>query len=513
MRCSDHGRTRLGPLKWPFGGRPSASNAVRVLPSGGQYGSALGLGALVTAVGWIAQPWVGYWSVALIYLLAVMLAGMRLHRGPTMLLATLSAVVWNYFFIPPTLTFSIARTQDMMMFIMFFVVALIVGQLMTQLRERERLEHRGEQRATALYQLARELAAVDSTEAAVQVVMTRTESVFGYEAAAILRDEEGSFEVAEHPASTWVLPQSEEEVAGWVFQHKKPAGTNEEVFPGAAALHLPLLVADRIEGVLAVALGPKRFLAPDQRELLDAFAAQFAVVAEKERLAVAQRRAQVLAESEKLQKTLFDSVSHELKTPIAAIAAALDQPQLNRAEIQRANNRLRRAVEHLLDATRLESGLLKPSLEWCDPAELAHESIARAGLFSEQVHVVCAEDLPLIRVDAGLIEQALATLLHNGSTHGAAHEPSVLTTRRDGDFVRFEVTDRGPGLAHGSEDKVFEKFHRETGSRTGGLGLGLSIARRLAEVHDGTLTAENRPAGGARFVLRLPTGGELHLPE
>lgn len=477
-----------------------------------QYGMAFAIAAAVTLFSWFLQRWIGYWSVALVYLLTVTIAGTTLRRGPTLLLATLSALLWNYLFIPPILTFSIRAPHDVMMFLMLFVVASIVGHLTTRLRERERIEQRREQRSSALYQLTRELAAVNSHEAAVRVVMAQLEKVFGLKAAALLRNETGAFDAMTHLASSWTLPPKEEGVAAWAFQKKQPAGRTTETLPDSSALHLPLLVADRIEGVLAVELTSDAVLVPEQRELLEAFATQLAVVAEKERLAAAQRRAQVVAESEKLQKTLFDSVSHELKTPIAAISAALDQPELDRSEIRRANNRLRRTVDHLLDATRLETGMLKPTLEWCDPAELANEAITRAGLEKDQVYIGTAEELPPIRVDAGLIQQALATLLHNSATHGGSGEPPVLSFRRDGDFVRFEVADRGHGLPHGREEKVFEKFYRAPGSPTGGVGLGLSIARRLAEAHGGTLTGENRPAGGARFVLRLPIGGELHLP-
>ncbi|MEO8351464.1 MAG: DUF4118 domain-containing protein, partial [Chthoniobacteraceae bacterium] len=477
-----------------------------------QYGMAIAIAAGTTTFGWLVRASVGYWSVALIYLLMVMVGATRLRRGPTLLLASSSALLWNFLFIPPILTFSIRAPQDAMMFLMLFVAALIVGHLTTQLRERERIEHRREKRSSALYQLTRELAAAGSQEAAVRVVMTQLGKVFGLKASALLRDETGAFNVTAHPAGTWTLPSKEEGVAAWSFQKKQPAGRTTSSLPESAALHLPLLVADRIEGVLAVELSAGAVLSPEQRELLEAFATQLAVVAEKERLAAAQQRAKVVAESEKLQKTLFDSVSHELKTPIAAISAALDQHDLDRTEIRRANDRLRRTVEHLLDATRLETGMLKPTREWCEPVELVHEGITRAGLSDEEVRIDVAEALPPISVDAGLIAQALATLLHNATTHGRSSEPPVLTIRCDGESMRFDVADRGSGLPHSLEERVFEKFYRAPGRPTGGVGLGLSIARRLAEAHDGTLTAENRPAGGARFILRVPIGGELHLP-
>jgi two-component system, OmpR family, sensor histidine kinase KdpD len=477
-----------------------------------QYGIALGITAIATLLSLLIRHVTGYWSVALIYLLTVTIAGVSLRRGPTLLLAALSAILWNFLFIPPVYTFYISQTHDVMMFIMFFVVALVIGHLTTRLRDRERLEHRRELRTTALYQLTRRLAAATSRDEAVREVLSQVKKLFGLNAAALLRDETGAFSGTTHRESTWMLPPKEEGVAAWSFQKKRPAGRTTDALPDSDGLHLPLLVADRVEGVLAVEMRPDTVLASEQRELLDAFASQLAIVAEIQRLAQAQHRAQIVAESERLQKTLFDCVSHELKTPIAAIRAALEQSEVNREEIQRANDRLRRTVDHLLDATRIESGMLKPAVEWCDPGELAREARDIAGVL-DSLLLDIAPDLPSIRVDPGLIMQALATLIDNAAVHGSSYEPSTLVVRRIGDAVRFEIADRGPGLEPGTEERIFEKFFRSSRSPAGGVGLGLSIARHLAEAHAGTLTAENRPAGGARFVLELPIGGELRLPE
>jgi two-component system sensor histidine kinase KdpD len=169
-------------------------------------------------------------------------------------------------------------------------------------------------------------------------------------------------------------------------------------------------------------------------------------------------------------------------------------------------------VDQLLDATRIEAGLLKPTLEWCDPVELARDAFQHAEIAPGAVEFHSPGELPSIRVDAGLVMQALTTLLQNSATHGTSREPAALAIHRDGGAVVFEVADRGTGLPPGAEEKVFQKFYRAPGAPAGGVGLGLPIARQLAEVHGGTLTAENRPGGGARFTLRLPIGGELKLP-
>jgi two-component system, OmpR family, sensor histidine kinase KdpD len=237
-----------------------------------------------------------------------------------------------------------------------------------------------------------------------------------------------------------------------------------------------------------------------------------ALFVNKERALEEGREAQIARQSQKLQKTLFDSVSHELKTPLAAMTAALQQPQPDREELQQAARRLTRTVDHLLDATRLESGLLRPVREWCDPAELVREAVAVSGLNENAIQLNIARELPPISVDSRLIEQALGALLSNAAAHGGSGHPIEVSAARDDSTLIISVGDRGPGLAPGEENKVFEKFYRGPRTRPGGLGLGLSIARQLIEAHDGVIVAQNREDGGARFSIRLPIGETMRLP-
>ena len=246
--------------------------------------------------------------------------------------------------------------------------------------------------------------------------------------------------------------------------------------------------------------------------MLDAFAAQLALYLHKERALQESREAQVATQSQKLQKALFDLVSHELRTPLAAMSATLQQAQPDCGELQQAARRLTKTVDTLLDATRLESGLLQPVREWCDPGELLREAVRQAGLDKRPVRITIGEDLPHVSVDARLIEQALAALLSNSAIYSPPNESIDASAMRDEDTIIFAVADRGPGLAPGEETKVFEKFYRGSGKPAGGLGLGLSIARQLVEAHAGTVTAENRSTGGARFSIRLPLGKPMQLP-
>jgi len=227
---------------------------------------------------------------------------------------------------------------------------------------------------------------------------------------------------------------------------------------------------------------------------------------------------QLAKNSERLRKTLLDCVSHELKTPLAAIGAASQEllrltPNAQNAEmlkqlageIHHGSHRLHRVVNNLLDMNRLESGVIQPSYEWCDVRELLQSAIEieRESIDGREIRLDVPDNIPLALVDHGLIEQAVAKLLANAASYT---EPR-LTIELDAEYkdeLVISVSDRGPGFPVESVDRLFEKFYRGDGRKTGGLGLGLSIARGFVEAHGGKLTAENRDGGGARFTIRLP---------
>ena len=472
-----------------------------------EFGTALGIAAVVTAFALSVFNFIGYWAIALFYLFAVVLAGMRLRRWPTFFLAALSALLWNFLFIPPRFTFYISKFEDFMMFGAYFVIAVVIGHLATQLHEREQAERRREERATALYRLTRTLAASGDLTQALPKVLQLIRDFFQADAAVWLRDENG---LTQHPASTFAPSRKDESVAIWAFQKKQAAGKSTDTLPDSECLHIPLVAGDRAEGVLSVRL--KTLPTLEQRELLDAFAAQLAVFVDKERALQENREAQVARESQKLQKALFDSVSHELKTPLAAMTAALQQPRPDSVELQQAARRLTHTVNNLLDATRLESGLLQPVCEWCDPGELVHEAVAASGLKEGDVQINIAKNLPAVSVDSGLIQQALNALLSNSMSYGKSDRPIEVSATRDDSTLVISVADRGAGLEPGEETKVFQKFYRGPRTRPGGIGLGLSIARQLIEANGGQIVAQNRQGGGAVFSIRLPINEAMRLP-
>ncbi|MEI6872840.1 MAG: ATP-binding protein, partial [Verrucomicrobiota bacterium] len=363
-----------------------------------------------------------------------------------------------------------------------------------------------------LYQLTRQLAAATSRAEAVETVILQIRSVFDLDAFVFLRNSDGGLSPVMVPFTGTISSEAELNMVKDVFDAGCSLGANTEARALGCLLCLPLVVSERLEGVLAVRMQEGGVLDPAQHELLDSFAAQLAIVSEVQRLAQEERRVKLLAESERLQKTLFDSVSHELKTPIAAMRVALEQAHVDVDEIKRANDRLHRAVEHLLNATRFESGLIKPVREWCEPAEIVHEALAISHT-EGKIKISIQEPLPLLLVDVGLAIQSLATILENAITHGSADPCPLLSVHETSERVCFCVSDGGSGIPLGEEEKIFEKFYRLPGTRSGGLGLGLAIARSFLEIQGGSLSVSRRESGGAVFSMQLPLGGEPQLPE
>ena len=337
-----------------------------------EYGVAVAGVAALTLACWLLTPLTGYAAISLIYLLGVLLAGMVLNRGPVLLVAALSALAWNFLFIPPLFTLHIAKFEDALTFATYFVIAITVGSLTARLKAREHL--------------------------AAQV--------------------------------------------------------------------------------------------------------------------------QLAENSERLRKTLLDCVSHELKTPLAAIGAASQElmrhtpknmhspetlAQLG-AEIRDASSRLNRVVNNLLDMNRLESGVVRPVQEWCDVRELLQSAIEieRDSTNGREVRLDIPDNFPLALMDNSLIEQAVAKLIANAGSHTPSRLPIEIDAEYKNEQLVISVSDRGPGLSEESVERLFEKFYRGDGRRAGGLGLGLSISRGFVEAHGGKLTAENRDGGGARFSISLP---------
>jgi two-component system sensor histidine kinase KdpD len=492
-----------------------------------RYLAALLLVGAVTALDWLLVRqfgWLSYLAVGLTELFVVLLVAVYIGRGPALLAALVSAISWNYLFIEPHFTFEITRLEDIILFLLYFVIAIVAGSLAARIRTQERQAEYNAERAMALYTLAHETATAVNMDDVLRTAVTQIGRVFDAEVAILLPSGE-RLERRLHPASTLEMDEKEFGVALWAFDNGRPAGRFTDALPSARAQYLPLRTPGRTVGAIGIRTRQQEPLAFDEQVLLETFTNQVALVIERELLDEAAEQSAMLRESERLSTTLLNSISHELRTPLATIKGAggsLLNAQTSAAESTRMEltqtivagaNRLNRLVENLLDMSRLESGRLQLKREWCDLGEIA--GVAAKGLeecFARRTLTISiAPELPLVRVDFGLLEQVLVNLLDNACayTPEGAHvwvAATLISTPRPGS-VEIVVADDGPGIPGADLERVFDKFYRVQGSAAGGTGLGLSISRGLVEAHGGTLAAVHRPGGGVQFIIRLPQDG------
>lgn len=480
------------------------------------------LGTL-TVVSWFLVQFSGYLAVGLLYLLATIALSLRVGRWPVLVAGVASAMIWNFLFIPPLFTFVIEKFEDGMMFFTYIAVALISGQLTARIRAQERHERLREERAMALFHLTQALSAARSLDEGVFAALRQADALFDAKSALLLGGPEGGG-LTPHFASSLTLSEKERGVSDWAWRNRKRAGRFTDTLPSAEGFHMPLVREDIALGVLVVCVPPDVSLTLAQRDLAESFAAQLALLVESETFRAAGEREKLLAESEKLHRALLDGVSHELKTPLAVLHSAAES--LKRAdertrgqltdEIITATLRLHRLVNNLLDQTRLESGALRPKLDWCDPHDLVNA--ARDGvqdsLDGHPLEVSVPADMPLFRADFALMEQVIANLLLNAALHTPPGTPIFLAAGVDGarQKVFITVADRGPGLPPTMHDRLFKKFQRGDAARAGGLGLGLSIIRGFVVAQGGDVVAGENPGGGAVFTVYLPFSAHENVP-
>jgi two-component system sensor histidine kinase KdpD len=460
----------------------------------------------------------GYRALALNFLLVVVILALFVGRGPVLMSATISALAWDYFFVDPEFTFWISRLEDKMMFGMYFVVAIVMGQLIARFRTQEKAERRREERTTALYLLTRELADAVTLDQIVKVIVQHIGKPFEADVAVLLAEADGRLSERPCEGSTLKLTEKDLSVASWVMRHNQRAGQFTDNLPLADALYLPLSTATGVLGVVGVRLPQAKAPNLEQNNLLEAFVRQAGLVIDRQRLHDAAQQSQLAAESERLSKTLLDSISHELRTPIAAITSAASalgdtnltaKPGFSEAlvgEIREAVARLNRLVGNLLDITRVESGHVKSKMDWCEAGDLVNVTVKslQKELSGHKVETVIAPQIPLVRMDFVLMEQALTNLLLNAAFHTPAGTPIQVSARAERDELLLTVADSGPGIPPESLTKIFDKFYRAPGALTGGTGLGLSIVKGFVEAQGGRVSADNRSGGGAVFTLSLP---------
>lgn len=504
--------------------RGSAGRRDRPIEWGGYIRAAAIVAACAASDAFIFYAGLAEANLVMVLLLGVVYAAARYGRGPGMFASVAGVLVFDFFFVPPYLTFSVSDTQYLITFAVMLGIAVLTSSLTSHIQEQARLSRQRERRAEALYRLSRQLSVQAGLHTLVQVALQHLAETFGGEVAIFLLDAQHRLEAHANTRASFAAHEHEGAVAQWVFDRQQPAGRGTDTLPNAQAFYLPLIGSQGPVGVLGLHTTDDQPLLHDQRQLLETFASQIAGTLEREALAAQVRAVLVQAETERLRNSLLSSVSHDLRTPLAGIAGA-SSSLLRSADSLTANtrqdlyrtifdeaHRLGRLVDNLLDMTRIESGGVTVNKQWHLIEEVLGSALRRAGeaLAGRTVTTNVPDSLTLVPLDDLLIEQALIHLLENAGRYTPPGSPLEINVVEEAGRVLISISDRGPGLPPAEEGRVFDKFYRgAAGSADGrrGAGLGLAICRAIVTAHGGKAWAENRSGGGATFFISLPLEG------
>lgn len=473
-----------------------------------------------TVLGVLVRERLSLADQAMLYLAAIMVAAFA-GRGAGTLAAAIAVAAYNFFFIPPYYTLSVADLDHLITFVVMFSVGTGMGTLVARLRHSQTASVQREQRTSALLALTSQTVAAERIEDVAACVVDQIERVLGLPAVVLVPGDAGSLHAV---AGLEPLAESEMAVASWAHEQRRPAGRGTETSTSAKLLAVPLWVGHESAGVVAVQLaGARRRIDLDARVLLEAMARQAGVAIARLTLAAEARDATLRVRAEELRSSLLSTVSHDLRTPLAAItgmATALREAASNLTSDQVESldtivdeaARLGAILHNLLAITRVESGA-ELRRDWVPLEELVGAALGRLEqrLAAQPVELDLESDVSVF-VDPVLFEQVLINLLENAAKHTAPGTRIDVVARRTAEDVLIEVADRGSGLPPCPPEQLFEKFYRGPGVHGAGAGLGLAVCRGIVLAHGGRIDAEPRPGGGALFRVRI-AGGTLPMPD
>lgn len=493
------------------------------LASARAWWGSLGVLAGATGAAWLLD-WLGLGegNIIMTFLLGVVLTSVFFGRWPSVVASVLSVILFDIFFTEPYYTVVVRDSQYLVTFFIMLCVGLVTSALMASIHRQAAASTLRERRTDALYRLGRKLTGVIGRKFLAVETERVMSDVFGCEAAVLLPDDGRLRPIVDHAAS-FAADGSEIAVAQWVLDHQQPAGRGTDTLPAAQAYYLPLVSPEGTLGVLGLKHPDlDEFLLSDARSLVEAFASLLAMALERDRLMLESQDATVKASTQELRSTLLASVTHDLRTPLAAIAGASSsllqgdsgdhmQPRIRRellTSIYEESEHVCRLVENLLRLTQLNSDRFALEKQWCPVEEVIGSALHRLDRLLEgrPVTIKLPDELLMGQFDAVLIEQVLINLLENAARYTPLGSPIFVRADRQRQGITIIVEDSGPGIAPHELEVIFETFQR--GSRvhsdSRGAGLGLAICRAIVQAHGGTIAASNRSAGGATFRIWLP---------
>jgi two-component system sensor histidine kinase KdpD len=482
--------------------------------------TALAVVAIATITGLSLNAILPLPNVSLLYLLAVVVAAIREGYRSAFLAAVLSAVTYNFSFIQPLGTLTIAEPHEVFAFVVFIIAAIAAGGIASRVREQRAAAVSRARVTEALYDLSGKLSAAARSDEVVWVAATQLNGLLKRQIVVFLPND-AELELAASWPPDDVPEVVDTAAARWAFEKKEPAGAGTGTLPSSSYQFRPLLSPAGVVGVCGFRFDKRPLDSADQR-IFDATIHQVAIAIDRAELSrTAMEQAAKLA-GDQFRSALLSSLSHDLKTPLATITGAVSSlKELGErmtaesrrdllSSIEEEAERLTRFLGNLLDMTRIEAGTLEAKADWVDMKEVIHQTVDRGRKYfpEAKIETSLAPDLPLIKGDSVLLGQVLFNLIDNAVKYGGDAPVSVYAKRDERNMV-ISVTDLGKGIAQKDLERVFEKFYRggrKSDGRRAGTGLGLAIARGFVEAMGGTIRAES-PAmrkRGTRFVLRLP---------
>ncbi len=484
------------------------------------YTLSLGLVVLVTLIGLPFDHSFDHANIVMLYLLAEVIAATRFGLGPSIVAALASVIAYHYFFILPRFTFAVEEAQYLLTFAGLLIVGLVISTLTATVRDQFRAAQRREAQTAASYDFSRTLAAATGLKAIMRATTTHVKRVFNRDVV-ILLPEPNRDSISLHAFNPdLILDEYEQAVATWSFQSGQPAGRGTQTFPATSLRYHPLITARGVVGILGIK-SPESAdrLIPEQLRLLEIFASQAAVAIERAQLDEQAQQANLLREKEKLQAALLNSISHDLRTPLASITGVLSSIRDDEGYLDEITqhelvenaweeaDRMNRLVGNLLDMTRLQAGAVRAGRELCDVQDVAGVALAELSdrIKDRPISIDFPTDLPLVPIDFVLMSRVFINLLDNAHKYSPSGTPIEITARSNDSNIDIEIADRGLGIPPDELTLVFEKFYRVRRSDgASGTGLGLSICKGIVEVHGGRIWATNRPGGGTIITISLP---------
>jgi two-component system, OmpR family, sensor histidine kinase KdpD len=480
------------------------------------YLGALGLTALCTA---IALPMLDHFDLidmVMVYMLGATLASLRLGRGPAVLCALANIAAFDYLFIPPRFSFWVSDPHYAVTFVVMLAVALIIASLVSAVRQQTVSAVTRERRTAVLYALSREFAVTRDAATMASVAERHIAEVTHSRVTVLTRDEQGR--LTDHLNSRG--RRFDSKILEWVIEHRQRAGLGAEHFASERDMYLPLTGSQDPHGVLIVSPVDRRHaLLPEQGRLLENLANQLALALERVHLVEVVQTARMAAERAVLRNTLLASISHDLRTPLSAIAGAgsmmahesfpLDlhrRTTLGRLIEDKARD-MTELLTNVLELMRLETAESVVKGEWQSLEDLMGQTLqqAESRLGSRQVRIDIPHDTPALYVEGKLIVQLLNNLIENCIKYTPSGTCITVAARTTDQSIVVSVEDDGPGFPLADPERLFDKFERgRIEDNAGGVGLGLAICRAVARLHGGDIRGMRGAGGGARIEVTLP---------